>query len=843
MNEKLPHRKGTKKWIHCINTLFCHDLVEDDTYNGYRITASPFEGYYVSGTLINNLFHGDVEIYNPNGHMIAQVEFNDGIANGYCSLNDAYGGLFFRGVVRDGFIYRGEVYNIEGEISLVGAFSRGNLIGELIYDSTSKLYEERNIDGDIVAIYAVDRTFYRDGICYRYTKNMITDICIYSKESEIRILKTFSEGAMTEMGKSGVIIYKGGYADSFEEGYAREGNGTQYDATGIHITYQGQFWQNERFGMGSSFKNGNSEPSYEGLWCFNLPYNRFRNIMIWILVIAIIVDVAMFICSGWILGLIFLVLFALIAMISYIQIRKTLLRFPLPLNNEIGSIIKRPFDLAFINPFTTRLKVAENSCNSLQYANLSDFNQLRVLTVSNGSLKKLINFELKYLRQIESVSVGNDCCNADLNQKTAKIVHKFDISNCCSLKSISIMNSCFANYTVMHLSSLSSLQTISIGNYCFKWVSELKIEHLPSLTSITVGSNCFENTKKVRISNNAALQTVYLGNDSFSSVSELIIEHLPSLTSISIGSYCFGNTKRLSISDSPSLLTINIEKYSFKSALELLITKLTSLSQITIGSNCFGNTSSVHIHDNPALRTITMGNDSFGSVSELIIEHLTSLTSISIGSDCFGNTKKLSIADSPALQKIDMGNNCFKSVSELLLANLTSLFSITTGSNCFGNTNRVQITEDPVLRMITINSNCFKSVSELIIEHLPSLTSINIGTDCFGNTRKLSIADNPALQMITINSNCFKSVSELVIEHLTSLTSVTIGSNCFTYTRIARITDNPSLVSISISDGCFSTVSGFTIKLNAILTSIKIEDSCFTHSQSFSVTRNHCSSE
>ena len=795
MNEKLPHRKGTKKWIHCINTLFRHDLVEDDTYNGYRITASPFEGYYVSGTLINNLFHGDVEIYNPNGHMIAEVEFIDGIANGYCSLNDAYGGLFFRGVVRDGFIYRGEVYNIEGEISLVGAFSRGNLIGELIYDSTSKLYKERNVDGDIVAIYAVDRTFYRDGICYRYTKNMITDICIYSKESEIRILKTFSEGAMTEIGKSGVIIYKGEYADSFEEGYARQGNGTQYDATGIHITYQGQFWQNKRFGMGSSFQNGNSEPSYEGLWCFNLPYNRFRNTMIWILVIAIIVDVAMFICSGWILGLIFLVLFALIAMIAYIQIRKTFLRFPLPLNKEIESIIKRPFDLAFINPFTTRLKVAENSCNSLQYANLSDFNQLRVLTVSNGSLKKLINFELNHLRQIESVSVGNDCCNADLNQKTAKIVHKFDISNCCSLKSIIIMNSCFANYTVMHLSSLSSLQTISIGNYCFKWVSELKIEHLPSLTSISIGSNCFGNTNKVRISDNPALRTITLGNDSFGSVSELIIEHLPSLTSISIGSYCFGNTKRLSISDSPSLLTINIEKYSFKSALELLITNLTSLSQITIGSNCFGNTNRVQITEDPALRTITMGNDSFGSVSELIIEHLTSLTSISIGSDCFGNTRKLSIADNPALQKIDMGNNCFKSVSELLLANLTSLFSITTGSNCFSNTNRVQITEDPVLRMITINSNCFKSVSELVIEHLASLTS------------------------------------------------VTIGSNCFTYTKIARITNNPSLVSISISDGCFSNVSELTINLNAKLTSIEIEDSCFTHSQSFSVTRNHCSSE
>lgn len=598
MNEKLPHRKGTKKWIHCINTLFCHDLVEDDTYNGYRITASPFEGCYVSGTLINNLFHGDVEIYNPSGHIIAEVEFNDGIANGYCSLYDIDGGLFFRGVVRDGFIYRGGVYNIEGEISLVGVFSRGNLIGELIYDSGSKLYKERNVDGDIVAIYAVDRTFYRDGICYRYTKNMITDICIYSKESEIRVLKTFSEGAMTEMGKSGVIVYKGGYADSFEEGYVRQGNGTQYDATGIHITYQGQFWQNKRFGIGSSFQNGNSEPSYEGLWCFNLPYNRFRNILIGILVIAIIVDVAMFICSGWILGLVFLVLFALIAMISYIQIRKTMLRFPLPLSKEIESIIKRPFDLAFINPFTTRLKVAENSCNSLQYANLSDFNQLRVLTVSSGSLKKLINFELNHLRQIESVSVANDCCNADLNQKTAKIVHKFAISNCCSLKSINIRNSCFANYTVMHLSSLSSLQTISIGNYCFKWVSELKIEHLPSLTSISIGSNCFEKTKKVRISDNPALRTITLGNDSFSSVSELVIEHLTSLTSVTIRSNCFTSTRIVRITDNPSLVSINISDGCFSNVSEFTIKLNAKLTSIEIEDSCFTHLQSFSVTRN-----------------------------------------------------------------------------------------------------------------------------------------------------------------------------------------------------------------------------------------------------
>lgn len=598
MNEKLPHRKGTKKWIHCINTLFCHDLVEDDTYNGYRITASPFEGYYVSGTLINNLFHGDVEIYNPSGQIIAEVEFNDGIANGYCSLNDDYGGLFFRGVVRDGFIYRGEVYNIEGEISLVGVFSRGNLIGELIYDSRSKLYKERNVDGDIVAIYAVDRSFYRDGICYRYTKNMITDICIYSKESEIRVLKTFSEGAMTEMGKSGVIIYKGGYADSFEERYAREGNGTQYDATGIHITYQGQFWKNKRFGMGSSFQNGNSEPSYEGLWCFNLPYNRFRNIMIWILVIAIIVDIAMFICSGWILGLIFLVLFALIAMISYIQIRKVLLRFPLPLNKDIESVIKRPFDLAFINPFTTRLKVAENCCNTLQYANLSDFNQLRVLTVSNGSLKKLIHFELNHLRQIESVSVGNDCCNADLNLKTAKIVHKFEISNCCSLKSINIMNSCFANYTVMHLSSLSSLQTISIGKYCFKWVSELRIEHLPSLTSINIGSDCFGNTKKLSIHDNPALQKIDMGNSCFKSVSELIIEHLTSLTSVTIGSNCFTSTRIVRIIDNPSLVSISIRGDCFSNVSEFIIKLNAKLTSIEIKDSCFTHIRSFSITRN-----------------------------------------------------------------------------------------------------------------------------------------------------------------------------------------------------------------------------------------------------
>lgn len=547
MNEKLPHREGTEKWIHCINTLFCHDLVEDDTHNGYRISASPCEGHYVSGTLINNLFHGDVEIYNPNGRIIAEIEFNDGIANGFCSLYDDNGGLFFRGAVRDGFIYRGEVYNIEGEMSLIGTFSRGNLIGELIYDSRSKLYKERNVDGDVVAIYAVDRTFYRDGICYRYNKNMITDICVYSKESEIRVLKTFSEGAMTEMGKSGVIIYKGGYADSFEERYAREGNGTQYDATGIHITYQGQFWKNKRFGMGSSFQNGNSEPSYEGLWCFNLPYNRFRNILILILVIAIIVDIAMFICSGWVLGLIFLVLFELIAMISYIQIRKTLLRFPLPSNKEIESIMKRPLDLAFINPFTTRLKVAENSCNTLQYANLSDFNQLKVLTVSNGSLKKLINFELNHLRQIESVSVANDCCNADLTQKTAKIVHKFDISNCYSLKSINIMNSCFANYSVMHLSSLSSLQTISISSNCFKSVSELKIEHLPSLTSVTIGSNCFTSTRIVRITDNLSLISISISDDCFSKVSEFTIKLNGKLTSIDIEDSCFTHLQTFSV--------------------------------------------------------------------------------------------------------------------------------------------------------------------------------------------------------------------------------------------------------------------------------------------------------
>lgn len=548
LNEKLPHRKGTEEWIHSINTLICHDLIEDDTYKDYRITAPPFEGYFVSGTRINNLFHGDVEIYDPNRQKVADIKFHDGIANGYCSLYDAYGKLFFRGLVRDGFIYRGEIYNRESELSLIGVFSRGNLIGELIHGPKSRLFKERNVDGDIAAIYAVDRHYYRDGICYRYNKNMITDICIFSKESELREIKTFSEGAMIEKNEFGVVSYKGGYVDSFEEKYARQGNGTQYDATGIHITYQGQFWQNKRFGMGSSFKNGSSEPSYEGLWCFNLPYKQFIAILISILVIAIIATIVLFLCSGWCLGVIFLVVFAIIAMIVCIQIRKTLFRFPLLLTIDIESTMKTPFDLALIHPFTTKLLVAENSCNKLQNANFSAFNQLKNLSVNKNSLKNLVNFELTDLRQLESVSIAsNCCCDAELGQNASQLVRKFTISNCCALKSINIMNSSFVNYKSMQLSRLPSLQTISIGNGCFKSVAELKINNLTSLTSITIGSNCFTSTKIAHIIGNPALVSISIRDDCFPNVNEYTIQSNAKLASIDIRDNCFTHLQSFSL--------------------------------------------------------------------------------------------------------------------------------------------------------------------------------------------------------------------------------------------------------------------------------------------------------
>ena len=575
MNEKIPHRDGTEMWLHCINTLFCHDLIEGDAYDSYIINADPFKDYYVNGTQINNVFHGDIDVYNTERKHIAKLVFMNGIVNGFCELYDNYGVLFFRGIVQEGFIYRGEIYNEKGEFQYIGVFNRGNLIGYLKYDSASRLYKEIDCYGNISAIYKINKQFLRNGICYRYNHNEIIDICIYYMESELKIVKTFDQGIMTEKSNSGIVVYKGEYIDSFEQRYARHGNGTQYDHTGIHVVYQGQFWKNMRFGVGSSFKDGNSEPIYNGLWYFNLPDYKIRRLVISLIVIAILIDIICFIRGSYIMGILLLVLFYIIAMVAYSIFRKILFKFPLPIEIEKKRTVRTAIGLALAHPFTTILTLPNNSISDPYRCNFQCLKQLKHLSIGNNSLTNLIELNLMHMDKLESFQMGNDCCNKNPGSNAnLRIVPKFCINDCRSLKSINILDRCFVYYEKITLSSMPSLQTISIGSYCFRSVRELIINHFTCLNTIRIGSESFQSTKMLIISNNPVLESIHIQDKCFPNVSELIIQSNEHLISLDIGDSCFIVQKSFSLSsilvisndqiDLPLLKTVKVGDNSFK---------------------------------------------------------------------------------------------------------------------------------------------------------------------------------------------------------------------------------------------------------------------------------------
>ena len=133
------------------------------------------------------------------------------------------------------------------------------------YDPTIKLWKEINYLGKVVTI-ADYKEFYKDGVCYDYNNEMIEEVSIWNKESKVFCHKKFAKNKMMEFNKYGIKAYEGGFNDSIQNHYSREGDGSLFDSN-EQIIYKGQFWKNSRFGYGTCYQN--DQVTYDGFWYFN----------------------------------------------------------------------------------------------------------------------------------------------------------------------------------------------------------------------------------------------------------------------------------------------------------------------------------------------------------------------------------------------------------------------------------------------------------------------------------------------------------------------------------------------------------------------------------------------
>ena len=114
------------------------------------------------------------------------------------------------------------------------------------------------------------------------------------------------------------------------------------------------------------------------------------------------------------------------------------------------------------------LVVGDNCCNDKEWTllDLSLMPNLRDLRVGNKCFMSVKEVKLIELHQLESVTIGNECCEKEEN---SLILHKgaFYLKDCEKLKRLNIGSKSFTSYHVCEIANVPSLEEIEMSSWTF----------------------------------------------------------------------------------------------------------------------------------------------------------------------------------------------------------------------------------------------------------------------------------------------------------------------------------------------------------------------------------------
>ena len=263
--------------------------------------------------------------------------------------------------------------------------------------------------------------------------------CLYGNDEMSQVIQEYNGTTMTEYDKNGKRKYVGGYRGDMNNGFIRDGNGTEYDGESRMAVYTGQWKNGRREGKGTEYKHGRSV--YSGKWKEGM--HLFHYVILSIFV------------------LFFIVALVTVAVVLAVRMYQTI---------SISDCSE------FSNPSSFRSKQArrlrfKKGCNC------------RRIEIGDGAFQKVREFKLDGLNELESVVIGKKSftiVNMGNDENYWKRTDgSYRIVNCLKHKSIQTGGRSFADYHSFELSNLPSLQTISFSIYCF--------HHTPSfsLTGLT----------------------------------------------------------------------------------------------------------------------------------------------------------------------------------------------------------------------------------------------------------------------------------------------------------------------------------------------------------------------
>ena len=149
----------------------------------------------------------------------------------------------------------------------------------------------------------------------------------------------------------------------------------------------------------------------------------------------------------------------------------------------------------------------------------------------------IVNWRLNAYPQLRELVVGDNCL---------KYVNGLQLRNMKKLESVEIGENCFTeSETVLDVSGCKKLEQLSIGAGSFLKLKELKLNRLESLERVEIGEECFtENNGCFEICGCKKLESVKMGSGSCVKWNSFVMRDC-GVEEVSIGNDCFENCVRI----------------------------------------------------------------------------------------------------------------------------------------------------------------------------------------------------------------------------------------------------------------------------------------------------------
>ena len=397
-----------------------------------------------------------------------------------------------------------EIYDVPRSIWLKKHFENGMITRTITFKGKNGYWEEYDDYDKLVYIGKKYNKGKDTEIHYIYNNGSINRISLWKSGKEVKLIKQFNGSAMEEYYENGQKCYEGGFLDSFELDYPRNGDGEEYYPDGKTLLFKGSYNNGRKHGKGRSYKN--NEINRKTVWLAG--YSKEG------LLLTLLAVIAMFIASlliDVILGLVFLVIAILLIIIRW------------SCSKLLGNSICNRTDIKLM---------ADYFRDEYSKSTKTGKGTKRILSCFFGN----IYFSVIFFVFLLLICI---CTSAHFYYNAVNTyVSVFQTTYTAK----SFRNNNIANF---RLSFKPFLKTIEIENQCFEVASVFQLKGLNSLNSVKIGSKSFtkgtsnfgnDGSKSFHILNCKHLQSIQIGESSFSDFGgDFEIRNLPSLKSLEIG--------------------------------------------------------------------------------------------------------------------------------------------------------------------------------------------------------------------------------------------------------------------------------------------------------------------